>query len=99
MAESTDSNQKPSTGSGQKSSRPQGGLGTVRTTSLFRAVNFELFARQNKYVMGFGLVALTGCVAYIAYLNATTENKRDKMYEEHHSDGTKEMRIKRSKWD
>ncbi len=45
------------------------------------------------------MVALTGCVAYIAYLNAMTENKRDRMYEEHHPDGTKEMRIKRSKWD
>ena len=49
--------------------------------------------------MAFGLVALTGCVAYVAYLNAMSENKREGLYEEHRLDGTKEMRVKRSKWD
>ncbi|RWS26984.1 small integral membrane protein 8-like isoform X2, partial [Leptotrombidium deliense] len=41
----------------------------MQTTTLFRITNFELFAKPNKYVMGFGLVAITACVSYIAYMN------------------------------
>ena len=35
------------------------------------------FYLQNKYVMGFGLIAITGCVSYLAYLNATAENRKE----------------------
>jgi len=53
------------------------GLKGVTTTTLFRTFNFELFAKPNKYVMGFGLIAITGCVSYLAYLNATAENRKE----------------------
>lgn len=76
---------------------PGSGLRSVRTTSLFRAVNFELYARPNKGVMGFGLVALTFCVGYIAYLHAQKENQE--LYEAYKEDGSKQMQIKSSKWD
>ncbi|ELW70139.1 hypothetical protein TREES_T100001487 [Tupaia chinensis] len=56
------------------------GLRSVRTTTLFRAVNPELFIKPNKPVMAFGLVTLSLCVAYIGYLHATQENKND-LYE------------------
>eukprot|EP00057_Strongylocentrotus_purpuratus_P029111 XP_011683585.1 PREDICTED: small integral membrane protein 8 isoform X2 [Strongylocentrotus purpuratus] len=76
------------------------GIRSIKSTSLFRAVNFELYAKPNKFIMGFGLAALTGCVAYIAYINAQKENQKDSdMYEQFRLDGTTIMRPKSSKWD
>ncbi|XP_010136375.1 PREDICTED: small integral membrane protein 8 [Buceros rhinoceros silvestris] len=77
------------------------GLRSVRTTittMLFRAVNPELFIKPNKPVMAFGLVAITLCVAYLGYLHATIENKKD-LYEAVDSEGSRYMRRKTSKWD
>ncbi|KAL6092385.1 hypothetical protein STEG23_016466, partial [Scotinomys teguina] len=66
------------------------GLRGTRTTTLFRAVNPELFIKPNKPVMAFGLVALSLCVAYIGYLHATQENKKD-LYEAVDSEGHRQM--------
>ncbi|XP_034818390.3 small integral membrane protein 8 isoform X1 [Pan paniscus] len=74
------------------------GLRGVRTTTLFRAVNPELFIKPNKPVMAFGLVTLSLCMAYIGYLHATQENKKD-LYEAIDSEGHSYMRRKTSKWD
>ncbi|XP_044277426.1 small integral membrane protein 8 [Varanus komodoensis] len=74
------------------------GLRTVRTTTLFRAVNPELFIKPNKAVMAFGLVTVTLCVAYIGYLHAQQENKKD-LYEAIDSEGNRQMKRKTSKWD
>ncbi|CAM1317787.1 Uncharacterised protein g6841 [Pycnogonum litorale] len=43
----------------KESAKYTGGLRDARTTGVFRAVNFELFVKPNKFVMGFGLVAIT----------------------------------------
>ncbi|PIK48091.1 putative small integral membrane protein 8 isoform X2 [Apostichopus japonicus] len=76
------------------------GLRGARTTTLFRAVNFELFVKPNKVVMAFGLIALTGSVAYIAYMNAVKENQKDQMmYEQYFEDGSTLMKPKKSKWE
>ncbi|XP_036237185.1 small integral membrane protein 8 isoform X1 [Molothrus ater] len=74
------------------------GLRSVQTTMLFRAVNPELFIKPNKPVMAFGLIAISLCVAYLGYLHATTENKKD-LYEAIDSEGSRYMRRKTSKWD
>nr|XP_048276460.1 small integral membrane protein 8 isoform X1 [Myodes glareolus]XP_048276461.1 small integral membrane protein 8 isoform X1 [Myodes glareolus]XP_048276462.1 small integral membrane protein 8 isoform X1 [Myodes glareolus] len=89
------------------------GLRGTHTTTLFRAVNPELFIKPvrpasrrlvhfsvalNKPVMAFGLVALSLCVAYIGYLHATQENKKD-LSEAIDSEGHRYMRKKTSKWD
>ncbi|XP_006902090.1 PREDICTED: small integral membrane protein 8 [Elephantulus edwardii] len=74
------------------------GLRGVRTTNLFRAVNPELFIKPNKPVMAFGLITLSLCVAYIGYLHATQENKKD-LCEAIDSEGHSYMRRKTSKWD
>ncbi|POI28648.1 hypothetical protein CIB84_007602 [Bambusicola thoracicus] len=74
------------------------GLRGARTTTLFRAVNPELFIKPNKPVMAFGLVAITLCVAYLGYLHATVENKKD-LYEAVDSEGSRYTRRKTSKWD
>ncbi|XP_030303488.1 small integral membrane protein 8 [Calypte anna] len=74
------------------------GLSSVRTTMLFRAVNPELFIKPNKPVMAFGLIAISLCVAYLGYLHATVENKKD-LYESIDSEGSRYVRRKTSKWD
>lgn len=56
------------------------------------------FLWQNKPVMAFGLITLSLCVAYIGYLHATQENKKD-LYEAIDSEGHSYMRRKTSKWD
>ena len=56
-------------------SEPGSGLRSLRSTPGFALFNFELYARPNKFVMVFGLTALTGCVAFLAYMNVKSENK------------------------
>ncbi|CAJ0964457.1 unnamed protein product [Ranitomeya imitator] len=51
---------------------------------------------MNKPVMAFGLFSITACVAYIAYLHATEENKRE-VYEAVDSEGNRYTRRKASK--
>ncbi|KAM8954254.1 small integral membrane protein 8 [Pelodytes ibericus] len=74
------------------------GLRGAKTTTLFRAINPELFIKPNKPVMAFGLITITMCVAYIAYLHASEENKKE-VYEAIDSEGTRYTRRKTSKWD
>ena len=53
---------------------------------------------QNKVVMSAGLAILTGCVVYIAYMNATAENKKES-YMALGEDGKLQKRTRTSKWD
>uniref|UniRef100_A0A3P9I130 Small integral membrane protein 8 n=1 Tax=Oryzias latipes TaxID=8090 RepID=A0A3P9I130_ORYLA len=73
------------------------GLRGAQTTTLFRAVNPELFIKPNKPVMAMGLVAITLCVGYLGYMHATRENEQ--LYEAVDSQGERYMRRKTSKWD
>ncbi|XP_036438683.1 small integral membrane protein 8 [Colossoma macropomum] len=74
------------------------GLRGMKSTTLFRAVNPELFIKPNKPVMAFGLVTLTLCVGYLGYLHAVKENAQE-LYEAVDSEGERYMRRKSSKWD
>ncbi|XP_068186773.1 small integral membrane protein 8 [Antennarius striatus] len=74
------------------------GLSSIQTTSLFRAVNPELFIKPNKPVMAFGLLAITLCVGYLGYMHAMKENDQQ-LYEAIDSEGEKYTRRKTSKWD
>ncbi|KAJ8389339.1 hypothetical protein AAFF_G00120470 [Aldrovandia affinis] len=74
------------------------GLRGARTTTLFRAINPELFIKPNKPVMAFGLVTISLCVAYLGYLHAVKDNDQQ-LYEAIDSEGEKYMRRKTSKWD
>ena len=67
-------------------------IGLIETSWFF------FFLWQNKPVMAFGLITLSLCVAYIGYLHATQENKKD-LYEAIDSEGHGYMRRKTSKWD
>jgi len=70
----------------------------VQSTSLFRALNFELFVKPNVVVMGIGIVSVTACVAYIAYWNATSEGRKND-YMALNEQGDLEKRKRSSKWD
>ncbi|XP_056150980.1 small integral membrane protein 8 [Lampris incognitus] len=89
-------------GGGKEAPSQQGyktpGLRGAQTTTLFRAVNPELFIKPNKPVMAFGLVTITLCVGYLGYLHAIKENDQQ-LYEAVDSDGERYMRRKTSKWD
>ncbi|KAJ8920879.1 hypothetical protein NQ315_015672 [Exocentrus adspersus] len=76
---------------------PGDGLRSVRTTSLFRAVNFELYTRPNAVIMGLGLLAITGCAGYIAYMRSKYEGLG--YYGAVKEDGTEEFVKRKSKWD
>ena len=45
-----------------KQAPPQSGDGlrSLKTSNLFRNVNFELYVKPNKFVMAFGIIAITG---------------------------------------
>lgn len=74
---------------------------TLFLLSILTVVFFFCFSSsQNKVVMAFGIIAMTGSVAYLAYLNAVKENQKDQMmYEQYFEDGSTIMRAKKSKWD
>ncbi|XP_017280098.1 small integral membrane protein 8 [Kryptolebias marmoratus] len=84
-------------GPGEKGFRTPG-LRGAQTTTLFRAVNPELFIKPNKPTMVFGLVAITLSVAYLGYMHAMKENDQQ-LYEAIDSQGEKYMKRKTSKWD
>ncbi|XP_067272731.1 small integral membrane protein 8 [Pseudorasbora parva] len=80
-----------------RSSYSSPGLRAARTTTLFRAVNPELFIRPNKAVMAAGLLSLTLCVGYLGYLHAIRDS--DQLYEAMDSEGERYMRRRSSRWD
>ncbi|KAM0730670.1 Small integral membrane protein 8 [Formica fusca] len=75
---------------------PGDGLRSLRSTSLFRAINFELYVKPNKTVMILGIVAMLGCSGYIFYMNSgQRKNDYQAMMK---SDDTVVLVRKTSKW-
>ncbi|KAL0106578.1 hypothetical protein PUN28_016343 [Cardiocondyla obscurior] len=75
---------------------PGDGLRSLRSTTLFRAVNFELYAKPNKAVIIFGIAAMLGCTGYMFYMN--TNQKRNNYRTIVKSDDTMVLVEKASKW-
>lgn len=75
------------------------GLKHARTTNVFRIVNFELFAKPNKRVMGLGGCVFLFACGYILYMRMTDEFKDKPTYNTMNEDGTFTRRIRNSKWD
>lgn len=46
-------------------------------TSAFKAINPELFIKPNRFTTVVGLIALSGCVAFMGYMHAMDENQKD----------------------
>ncbi|XP_050309748.1 small integral membrane protein 8 [Anthonomus grandis grandis] len=81
----------------QNSSTPGDGIRSLKTSSVFRVVNFELYTKPNIVIMGLGLTALTGCIGYIAYMRYKYESLG--YYGAVQVDGSEQFVKKKSKWD
>ena len=61
-------------------------------------MNFELFVKNNKFIMFSGLFAITSCAAYIAYMRAQHKAAGTE-YVAIAEDGSESLQRKKSKWD
>lgn len=73
-------------------------------TTAFKAINPELFFKPNKFTTVIGLVALTGCVSFVAYMHAQDENRQilkdAEAYKAVDEDGNfSKVEKRRSRWD
>lgn len=76
--------------------KPGDGIRSLRSTTLFRAVNFELYARPNLVIMGMGLTIFAGCLGYLAYMRTKYESMG--YYAAIGEDGKEEYVKRKSKW-
>ncbi|EDW19032.1 small integral membrane protein 8 [Drosophila mojavensis] len=76
---------------------PGEGIRSIRSTGVFRLINFELYTKPNKIIMGIGLTAIAGVFGYIAYMRHKYENLG--YYVAVKEDGREEFIKKRSNWE
>ncbi|XP_030569975.1 small integral membrane protein 8 [Drosophila novamexicana] len=81
----------------KQAQKPGDGIRSMRSTSVFRLINFELYTKPNKIIMGLGLAALTGVFGYIAYMRYKYENLG--YYVAVREDGREEFVKKKSNWE
>ncbi|XP_022205922.1 small integral membrane protein 8 [Nilaparvata lugens] len=81
----------------KEENRPGDGLRSLKTSTAFRLLNFELYATPNKVVMAFGLAAMGLCTGYIFYMRKKYEAQG--YYPAVAEDGKEMYRKKVSKWD
>ncbi|XP_071440933.1 small integral membrane protein 8 [Hetaerina americana] len=81
----------------QSTSEPGEGLRSVKTTGVFRAVNFELYVKQNKGIMAVGLLAFSISVGYLFYMRSKHENLAYVTVTD--SNGNRITRPKESRWE
>ena len=73
------------------------GIRSLKTSGVFRAVNFELYARPNKHMMTFGICAFTFCVGYMIYMKESW--RKEKVYTVINDKDELVMTKKKSRWD
>ncbi|XP_063607220.1 small integral membrane protein 8-like [Penaeus indicus] len=73
------------------------GIKSIRTTNVFKAVNFELYVKPNIAVMTFGVVAILCSAGYLAYMKASM--RESKTYVAIAEDGSQQLTIKKSRWE
>ncbi|XP_076630783.1 small integral membrane protein 8 [Colletes latitarsis] len=75
---------------------PGDGLRSLKSTGLFRAINYELYVKPNKVTMIFGAVTMLGCIGYLIYMRRNYDST--KYYSAVTADGTTVLKKKTSKW-
>ncbi|XP_011301392.1 small integral membrane protein 8 [Fopius arisanus] len=75
---------------------PGDGIRSLRSTMLFRAVNYELYVKPNIVIMALGLAAIVGCSGYIFYMRSKYEDMG--YYTALETDGKETFKKKESKW-
>ncbi|KAJ1525029.1 hypothetical protein ONE63_009875 [Megalurothrips usitatus] len=76
---------------------PGEGIRSLKTTNVFRVVNFELYAKPNKIIMGLGLLAMGGSLVYIAYMRHKYEGMG--YYSAVSENGEEQFLKRKSRWD
>nr|XP_034193810.1 small integral membrane protein 8 [Osmia lignaria] len=75
---------------------PGDGLRSLKSTPLFRTINYELYVKPNKMIMIFGVITMLGCIGYITYMR---QNYKDsEYYNAVATDETVHLKKKTSKW-
>ncbi|BET01682.1 unnamed protein product [Nesidiocoris tenuis] len=77
--------------------KPGDGIKSLKTSNVFRVVNFELYTAPNKAIMGLGLIAIVGCAGYIAYMRKKYQDMG--YYPAVNSEGKEVFLERKSKWD
>ncbi|EDV97921.1 small integral membrane protein 8 [Drosophila grimshawi] len=77
--------------------KPGEGIRSMRSTTAFRLINFELYAKPNKIIMGLGLAAVAGVFGYIAYMRHKYQALG--YYVAVKEDGREEFVKKKSNWE
>jgi len=80
-------------------SEPGEGLRSVATTNVFRAVNFELYAKPNRYMITFGILAFSTCVLYIYNMRRSAAEDLANTYTALDDQDQLVLRKKRSRWE
>ncbi|XP_033756844.1 small integral membrane protein 8-like [Pecten maximus] len=78
---------------------PGSGIRSTKTTSVFRVVNFELYARPNTFTMALGATLFLSAVGYIIYMRNRDTKDNNKLYNAMDEDGSLVRRERVSKWD
>ncbi|XP_069140444.1 small integral membrane protein 8-like [Argopecten irradians] len=78
---------------------PGSGIRSTQTTTAFRVVNFELYARPNTVTMAVGATLFLSAVGYIIYMRTRDTKDNDRLYNAMDEDGRLVRRERVSKWD
>lgn len=82
---------------GEGNVKPGDGIRSLKTSSFFRALNFELYATPNKTIMLLGIGAITFCSAYIFYMRQKYQSMG--YYPTIDDQGKETFVQKKSKWE
>ncbi|VVC92493.1 unnamed protein product [Leptidea sinapis] len=77
--------------------KPGDGIRSMRTSTAFRVVNFELYAKPNIVIMTIGLTCFGIAVGYMAYMRQKYESMG--YYTAIDKDGKEIFEKKKSKWE
>ncbi|KAH9528290.1 Small integral membrane protein 8 [Dermatophagoides farinae] len=71
------------------------------STAFFRAANFELFVKPNKYVMSIGVISFSLCIFYFYQWNRQVRQQSitTSTYVAINEDNTETIRSRKSRWD
>ncbi|XP_060066700.1 small integral membrane protein 8-like [Ylistrum balloti] len=78
---------------------PGSGIRSTKTTSAFRVVNFELYAKPNTFTMALGATLFLSAFGYILYMRNRDTKDNNKRYNAMNEDGHLVRRERVSKWD
>ncbi|XP_040583806.1 small integral membrane protein 8 [Lepeophtheirus salmonis] len=80
-----------------ESSQSGEGIKSLKTSGVFRTLNFELYVRPNKMVMAFGVIAISFCGCYMGYMRYYW--KKEQVYTALNDSDELILRKKSSHWD